>query len=521
MSRNPHDPRLIFSVDNIRAFHLQNGEESELTPSGPQTLSLLMVPTTGPPLSPSAAPGSNGQTVEEDFYLHLHLPPELELPLPATTQIYHQPPRSYLIPRWDLGPDAGAFTRIEFPSIGHGPGQVSQEDVDTFETILAQCTAFLERAPPPPARPSAYNPATFGEEYGMGVEKPHERRHGQIVLVDEENGSVVGELGEGFNVVESPDVKPGSKTPVAVQLPEEGGLNQISVSNVTPEYLQTALHPAYAKSSLVQSSATASRLLITTSATIGNALLSGADAFTRKTKASPKPMTFTPATQERIRKIHSITSSAAGISAKTVHHISKYAQNFGAQIAGKSDKEPKLDKNGNPKVSKPGILNKSLIALSTLGDGIDESARTLLRSGAMAATTIVNHRYGPEAGNMTAELAGGFKNVGLVYIDAAGVSRRAILKSVAKGMIVGRMKDGKQLVVGGGDGGQVTPDIAGHGKPGSPALGTSANSSYGTGLNAGAPAYPRRPSPSPTPPPPYGTRSGVSLGGTPMQNAKR
>lgn len=112
-----HDPRLLYSINNILAFHIQNGEETELTPSGPQTLSLLMVPTTAS--TPQAA-GTDGP-VEEDFYLHLHLPPELDLALPATTQIYHQPPNSYLIPRWDLGPDAGAFIRIQFPRIGTGP----------------------------------------------------------------------------------------------------------------------------------------------------------------------------------------------------------------------------------------------------------------------------------------------------------------------------------------------------------------------------------------------------------------
>lgn len=209
MSRGS-DPRLFYSIDNIRAFHVQNGEESELTQSGPQTLSLLMVPTTSPFIDPSQS-DPNITQMEEDFYLHLHLPPELDLPLPATTQIYHQPPDSYLIPRWDLGPNSGAFTRIQFPGIGSGPGKVTQEDVDTFETILAQCTAFLERASPPwhtPYNPSEYAP---GQGYvGTGPEKSQNRQHGQIVLVDEENGSVVGELTGTF--VESADIKPGSKS---------------------------------------------------------------------------------------------------------------------------------------------------------------------------------------------------------------------------------------------------------------------------------------------------------------------
>jgi spartin len=202
MSGHGGEPRLLYSIAGIRAYHLQ--------PSGAQTLSLLMVPTNSPFADLSNVHGQN-EAPEEDFYLHLNLPPELDLPLPATTQIYHQPPRSYLIPRWDLGPESGAFTRIEFPQLGTGPGTVTQEDVDTFETILAQCTAFLERAQAPQSSKGGakpYNPQNYkpGEGYaGTG-------NHGEIVLVNEDNGSVVGELAGGAQIVEDPRLQPGSKS---------------------------------------------------------------------------------------------------------------------------------------------------------------------------------------------------------------------------------------------------------------------------------------------------------------------
>lgn len=202
------DPRLLYSIGGIKAYHIQQGEESPLTPSGAQTLSLLMVPTNSPFADLSNVRGQN-EAPEEDFYLHLNLPPELDLPLPATTQIYHQPPHSYLIPRWDLGPDSGAFTRIEFPPLGKG---VTQEDIDTFETILAQCTAFLERAQAPQqtkgASAKSYNPA----DYAPGEGYVGDGRHGEIVLVDEDNGSVVGELANGAQIVEDPKLKAGSKS---------------------------------------------------------------------------------------------------------------------------------------------------------------------------------------------------------------------------------------------------------------------------------------------------------------------
>lgn len=212
MSAGHNDPRLLFSVNNITAYHIQNGEESPLSVSGPQTLSLLMVPTSSPFADLSSSEPQSAAP-EEDFYLHLHLPPELDFALPATTQVYHQPPRSYLIPRWDLGPDSGAFTRIEFPKIGTGPDRVTQEDIDTFETILAQCTAFLERENPPGGKGhDVYNPAAFAPGEGYIGHGPTGSKPGQIILVDEENGSVVGELSEGFHVVEGAGVTPGSKS---------------------------------------------------------------------------------------------------------------------------------------------------------------------------------------------------------------------------------------------------------------------------------------------------------------------
>lgn len=212
MSAGHNEPRLLYSIGNINAYHIQDGEESSLTPSGPQTLSLLMVPTSSPFADLSSADPQSAAP-EEDFYLHLHLPSELDLSLPATTQIYHQPPRSYLIPRWDLGPDSGAFTRIEFPKIGSSPDRVSQEDIDTFETILAQCTAFLERAEAPSAKGyNEYNPAEYAAGKGYVGNDTKGSGHGRIVLIDEEDGSVVGELNEGYDMVEGPDVKHGSKS---------------------------------------------------------------------------------------------------------------------------------------------------------------------------------------------------------------------------------------------------------------------------------------------------------------------
>lgn len=450
MSAGHNDPRLLYAIDGIKAYHVRHGEETDLTPSGPQTLSLLMVPTSSP-FADLSSTGTQADAPEEDFYLHLHLPPELDLPLPANTQIYHKPPRAYLIPRWDLGADSGAFTRIQFPE------KSRQDDIDTFETILAQCAAFMERAPAPTGEKghAPYNPADWAAGNRLGGGKTE---GGQLVLIDEDDGSIVGELAEDAQVIEDPSLSHGSKNPVEIQISQDG--RRVTVTPVSEDYLQLARLPAYKDSSLVQNAAAASRLIVTGSSYLGNMLAQGADTFTAKTKPVNKPLTFGPATHDRVRKLHAFTAGGASLSAKTVGQAAKFAQNIGATLARRGEAKAKgKGKDGQPLPDdyKPGFLNKSMIAFSTVADGIAESGRSLLTTGGAAATTVVGHRYGPDAESVAAKLAGGVKNVGLVYIDVTGVSRRAIIKSVAKGMVVGRVAGGGEVVVGGGDGGAI-PD---------------------------------------------------------------
>lgn len=254
-------------------------------------------------------------------------------------------------------------------------------------------------------------------------------------------------------------------------------------------------HPAYKGSTIVQTSATASRLIVATSTSLANAITSGAESFTKKTKPNQKPLTFSDATHARIRKVGTFSSGAADLSSRTIGQVERVAQNLGASFARKDTKAKGFDKHNPPQDYKPGVLNKSMIAFSTLADGIQEGARSILLTGTSATSAMIGHKYGAEAGDVATNLTGGVKNVGLVYIDATGVSRRALLKSVAKGMVVGRMRDGKQVVVGSGDGGELPPDA-------NAAAGPSGSSS--------------RDQANPTPPPAYGASGTTSLGGTPM-----
>lgn len=212
-------------------------------------------------------------------------------------------------------------------------------------------------------------------------------------------------------------------------------------------------HPSYKKSTIVSSATKASRLIVTTSDVVSRVLQSQADSFTRNTKPNAKPVTFTPTTHQHIRRINTVSKKVAGMSATTVGVIGNVAQNFGASMSLRKDGRSRgYDKDGNPiDTYKPGVLNKSLMAFNTVVDGIEQAGRNLLTGTSSSVTTVVGHRWGAEAGEVSRNIGGGFKNVGLVYIDVTGVSRRAILKSVAKGMVVGKVKGGGEIIVGGKD----------------------------------------------------------------------
>jgi spartin len=94
----------------------------------------------------------------------------------------------------------------------HEPGAHEphvKEDLDTFDSILAQYTEF--RSP----QPHLTSPP--------GSEKPEDLR-GHVVLVNEDNGEIVGELDNKLIIQEDPtlDDKSQEKGPVVIEIPEEG-----------------------------------------------------------------------------------------------------------------------------------------------------------------------------------------------------------------------------------------------------------------------------------------------------------
>lgn len=276
-----------------------------------------------------------------------------------------------------------------------------------------------------------------------------------------------------------------SPEPVEIILPADGSHN-ISVQPAY-DYIEDTIHPAYRTSTIVSSATKASRLLITTSDYVAKAMQNQADNFTKSTKPAANPMTFAPTTHDHIRRINHYSTRVATLSAQTIGSINHFAQNFGAGMSKRKDGKARgYDKDGNViETYKPGVLNKSLMAFNTVVDGMEHAGKTLLSGTTSSMSTVVGHRWGPEAGELSRHLGGGFKNVGLVYIDVTGVSRRAILKSVAKGMVVGKVKGGGQIIVGDSNGtNNVAVVSGGNGSGSGSGSGNGSRSASGSGSSS-------------------------------------
>ncbi len=192
------------------------------------------------PISENAADPS-----ERDLWLVLRIDPSnqpanlstssldggLELALPATQHIIHNPSsNTYTLPLTGPGAIYGDATlTIVLPTPSDS---TLREDYETLEVIFAQYAVLQTIAPPsgPPPTSAAGTPLPLQHDGDL---------KGRLVLVDDENGQVVGELSENFQVHEDEAMKSPprghEKDPVVVELRDEkeGGRTGVFVHPIT------------------------------------------------------------------------------------------------------------------------------------------------------------------------------------------------------------------------------------------------------------------------------------------------
>lgn len=100
------------------------------------------------------------------------------------------------------------------------PANLSQkEDNESFEVLLSQYGIVQE----------------LDEPSSKGETGDNRDLKGRLVLVDEEDGNIVGTLGEGeFEIKEDASVGMSGKAPVVMDMPEEGQ-TKVKIRSANPE----------------------------------------------------------------------------------------------------------------------------------------------------------------------------------------------------------------------------------------------------------------------------------------------
>lgn len=122
--------------------------------------------------------------------------------------------------------------------------------------------------------------------------------------------------------------------------------------------------------------------------------------------------------------------------------MSKQTSQNSSSAQGQNQAGPGPSSEGSRK--RP-LLNRLLLAGEVVLTSLEATAHNLIDSGTTAASSAAGHKFGPEAGHATHLLGGSVRNVAVVYIDARGIGRKALLKGTAKGFVKARLKNGETV----------------------------------------------------------------------------
>ncbi|KAJ7272939.1 senescence-associated protein-domain-containing protein [Mycena rebaudengoi] len=422
----------------------------------------------------------------DDVYLVLKLN-STELPIDPTriidVNVSESGSRKYTFLPTDADPVQLSLT-VAVPNL---PDAHFLEDVEVFESILAQYATLRDASvetppPPPPVLPR--------------IDDPELRGH--LVLVNQDNGEVVGEFDRKFSLQEDPALskKGHEDDPVIIELAESGlsegdaRAMEMFVRAIPPDQHDWITRGATIISHAISGST--SLLLTTISAASSYYTSHSTPAASTKSSGSstspplpPRAVAFLASARTRkgLATVHSVSGQAVKVSGKTVALIDSMIKRAIGSAKGKQStatlapgpplpprstspsfppppytsspgEKPSLPPRRQPSpapASAPPTLPprkvsttaRILLSADLILSTIDHSTRRLLDSGTQTVGTVVGHKYGAEAGQSSVLMAGTARNVALVYIDMSGIGRRALLRRAGKEYVKGKLADRK------------------------------------------------------------------------------
>lgn len=196
-----------------------------------------------------------------------------------------------------------------------------------------------------------------------------------------------------------------------------------------------------------------------------------------------EPIVFSETTRTNVKRVHNISGKAVKVTSATTALIHTAVEKLADRVAGRDNApsshtkgatSPYLSRSPGggaspatsfsnipqhggpppplPPRKKPGLLNRLLTSTDLLLTTVESSAYHLISHGTNSLSTALGHKYGKDMEDSVKHVGESVRNVGVVYVDARGVGRRALLKTAGKRIVFGDKKGHQQEVVFGGDG---------------------------------------------------------------------
>ncbi|BGO96580.1 hypothetical protein NBRC10513v2_000517 [Rhodotorula toruloides] len=289
----------------------------------------------------------------------------------------------------------------------------------------------------------------------------------QLYLVDENSGRVIGQLEGGANLKEDEAVASGrmqdastvgaggkatdiegheavvidSLVPTGSSASADGQGGTITYSVKPVSAYNPAANPS--NSSIISAANTVSHGIVVGSELLSRAFERGAGKYVASRPATQTPLVFKDSTRGAFEKGSRWTQQASVFSGKAAGAVANMAGKLGERI-GKATGVQSGPGGQAPRGWKQAVAS-TLVAVNTVADHLETGGKALVDSGTKSASQVIHHKYGAEARGVADNVGSSVKHVALVYVDARGVGRRALIQAVGKSAIKARMADGSTL----------------------------------------------------------------------------
>ncbi|KAI9183233.1 hypothetical protein H9P43_004150 [Blastocladiella emersonii ATCC 22665] len=330
-----------------------------------------------------------------------------QLPLLQSIAVVREGPASFLVPL----PAANCIFRIE----------VATPDTDELDALVDLLTHYT------------------------ALDEPSTKFRNTVALVGP-TGQVVGTLAEGVDL-DAHSVTAGAKGPVlltrtvtSTNVPGEADKVQWTVAEAPKEEVDRAAavggavaYPdASIEEKIFRGSVLVGDLLIQGAGLLSQGIVRGSENIKDSVRPNEKPLEFTPQTRGQLETAKKVSSAAVQATGALVAGAVTVASTVGSAVAAKMGGD---GAGGFPADSKRArtlkVTSTIIKSLAVLGDRASTSGRMVLKATGQGAATIIERKYGAEAGAVARDVALIGDNAFVVYFDSKGL-RRVVLMSGAK-----------------------------------------------------------------------------------------